>query len=102
MRQLRLITEPAADADIEAAFVWYERQERDLGLGLLQELGSAYDRIIGDPQAYRDLGDGIRRVLLHRFPYFVYYAVEPSTIVVVAVLHAHRDPAVWQRRSLRG
>jgi plasmid stabilization system protein ParE len=47
---------------------------------------------------YQDLRLGIRRALLRRFPYAVYFAVDGDVVVVIAVLHASRDPAEWQRR----
>jgi len=36
---------------------------------------------------------------LRRFPYIVYFAVEGDIIIVVAVLHASREPSEWQRRG---
>jgi len=99
MTGYRLIAEPEADADIEAVFAWYEREEPGLGLEFLDELRAAYGRIVDGPLKYRDLRAGIRRALLRRFPYVVYFVVEESTIVVLAVLHAQRDPATWQRRG---
>jgi hypothetical protein len=33
------------------------------------------------------------------FPYAVYFAVEAQFVVVLAVLHASRDPAAWQWRG---
>lgn len=69
-----------------------------LGVEFLEELRSAYDRIVEGPFRYQDLTSGIRRALLRRFPYSVYFAVEGEVIVVLAILHAHRDTAEWQRR----
>ena len=99
MTAYRLIAEPEADADVEAVFGWYENEEAGLGLGFLEELRAVYGRIVDGPLKYRDLRVGIRHALLRRFPYVVYFAVEGSTVVVLAVLHAHRDPAAWQRRG---
>jgi plasmid stabilization system protein ParE len=59
---------------------------------------ASYNRIVENPFKYQHLRSGIRRALLRRFPYAVYFAVEGDAIVVVAVLHAARDPAKWQRR----
>jgi toxin ParE1/3/4 len=64
----------------------------------LDQLGTAYDRIADDPFKYQDLESGIRRALLRRFPYAVYFAVERDVVVILAVLHVSRDPAEWQRR----
>lgn len=33
-----------------------------------------------------------------RFPYAVYFVVLSRHISVIAVLHGHRNPQVWQRR----
>ena len=98
MTEFRLVSDPRADLDIEAAFHWYEKEQSGLGLEFLTELRRAYDRIVEGPLKYPHLRSGIRRALLSRFPYIVYFSVEPTAIVVLAVLHASRDPAEWQRR----
>jgi toxin ParE1/3/4 len=69
-----------------------------LGTEFLDELRATYSRIQDGPLRYQDLRAGIRRALLRRFPYAVYFAIEPDLVVVVAVLHASRDPAEWQQR----
>jgi plasmid stabilization system protein ParE len=67
-------------------------------LEFLDELHATYDRIADGPFKYEDLRSGIRRALLRRFPYAVYFAVEVDVVVVLAILHVTRDPAEWQRR----
>jgi plasmid stabilization system protein ParE len=93
-----LLSEPRADLDIEAAFVWYENERPGLGLEFLDELRAAYHRIANGPLGYQDLRSGIRRALLRRFPYAVYFVVDEDVVIVIAVLHVSRDPAEWQRR----
>lgn len=89
---------PAVEADVEAAFDWYEGEEPGLGFEFLEELRAAYDRILDHPFGYQDLRSGIRRTLTRRFPYAAYFSVEGEIIVIVAVLSTARDPAEWQRR----
>ena len=99
MTAYRLVSGPRADLDIEATFHWYEHEQPGLGLDFLDELRATYDRIASGPLKYQELRSGVRRALLRRFPYAVYFAIEGHVIVVLAVLHASRDPAEWQRRS---
>jgi toxin ParE1/3/4 len=40
----------------------------------------------------------LRRVLLQRFPYAVYYKVYATGISVVGVIHGRRHPNTWLRR----
>jgi plasmid stabilization system protein ParE len=97
--EYRLLAGPDADLDVAAAFQWYENERRGLGLEFLEQLGAAYDHIADGPLGYQDLESGIRRAVLRRFPYAVYFSVENDVVVILAVLHATRDPAVWQRRT---
>ncbi len=98
MTTYRLVAEPAADLDVEAAFAWYQNERAGLGLEFLDELRVTYGRIVDGPLKYRELRSGIRRTLLRRFPYGVYFSIEGEAVVILAVLHAHRDPAAWQVR----
>jgi toxin ParE1/3/4 len=96
--EYRLISEPSVDLDVEAAFEWYENEQAGLGVEFLDELRATYKRITDGPLKYQELRGAIRHALLKRFPYAVYFAVEGEIVIVVAVLHASRDPAEWQRR----
>ena len=98
MTEYRLLAEPQVDLDVAATFDWYEHEHAGLGLEFLNELRATYDRIGDGPLRYEELRSGIRRALVRRFPYAVYFAVESDVIVVLAVLHVGRDPAEWQRR----
>ena len=98
MTDYRLVAEPRVDLDVAATYQWYENEQPGLGLEFLDQLRAVYDRIAASPFQYQDLRSGIRRALLRRFPYVVYFAVEADVVIVLAVLHASRDPAEWQRR----
>ena len=102
MIEYRLVSEPSVDLDVEAAYEWYENERAGLGIEFLDELRATYNRIADGPLKYQELRGGIRRALLRHFPYAVYFAIDGDIVVVVAVLHASRDPAKWQRRSRKG
>ncbi len=76
MIQYRLIAEPRVDLDVAAAFDWYETEQAGLGREFLGELRAAYDRVADGPLKYQELRSGIRRALVRRFPYAVYFAAE--------------------------
>ncbi len=52
MTEYRLVSDPRADLDIEAAFLWYEKEQPGLGLEFLDELRAAYNRIVEGPFKY--------------------------------------------------
>jgi len=94
----RLLSDVASDADIEAAFEWYESEHPGLGVEFIDEVGAAYERILDGSFKYQDLRSGIRRAITRRFPYGIYFTVEDHVIFIIAVLDTARDPAEWQFR----
>lgn len=94
-----LHTEPEADADLADAFAWYETQRPGLGSEFLAGVGRTFLAIEQVPDGHQVLRGITWRALLRRFPYGVYYILEPDLITVTAVLHARRDPIRWQARA---
>jgi len=93
-----IVIRPAAAAEIEEAFLWYYGQRPALGDDLLAAISRVFDRIVRDPMAYAVIYRETRRALVRRFPYSVFYRVYDHEIVVIACMHARRDPRRWQTR----
>jgi toxin ParE1/3/4 len=96
----RVIVRPAAAADIEQAYEWYESQRPGLGEEFLVALAMTRDQVIEHPEAFPLLHRNTRRALIpRRFPYGLFYRVHDDLVVIVACMHAKRDPRQWQARS---
>jgi toxin ParE1/3/4 len=57
-----------------------------------------FRRIQANPNQYPVVHRNVRRALVRRFPYGVFYVVEGQRIVVLAVFHGSRDPSQWKSR----
>lgn len=88
-----------ARAEITEAFEWYLARSSDASADFLTELDAALTLIAEAPERFPVVRGRLRRMLLHRFPYAVYYKVYPSVISVVGVIHGHRHPDTWLRRA---
>lgn len=96
-RNVRLREE--ADQDLAAAASWYEQQRAGLGHELLDEALAVFQLIAEQPLKYPVVHRDTRRALMTHFPFGVYFRVEQSQIVVLAVIHGSRDPHRWQNRT---
>jgi plasmid stabilization system protein ParE len=95
-----VVVRPAAAADIEDAYLWYESRRRGLGEEFLAALRLTRDRVLEHPEAFPALHRNTRRALIsQRFPYGLFYRIYGDTMIVVACMHARRDPRRWQRRT---
>src|SRR2546428_6164958 len=93
-----VIVRAVAERDVREARSWYN----DISPALAERFTSAVDQAVTaaaeNPLAFQLLHRSLRRVLLRRFPYALFFVAEESRIVVVGVLHQSRDPRIAQRR----
>jgi len=92
-----LLLRPQARAELLEAHAWYEQERPGLGQAFFQEVRTAVAVVREMPEAFPVVHLSVRRVLLKRFPYALYYSLEDGAVVLVAIVHGRRDPAVWQR-----
>jgi plasmid stabilization system protein ParE len=90
---------PEAQDDLESAARWYDERRRGLGGRLLDEVLHTIGLIAENPRRYPRIHGEIRRAVTARFPFGVFYLMEGDAVVVIAVMHASRDPARWKERA---
>ena len=44
------------------------------------------------PNLYPNITNDLKRTVLHRFPYSIFYAITDNTILILSVAHQHRKP----------
>lgn len=94
-----VIFRPAAAADVEAAFRWYEEKHFGLGHEFLGVVGSTEVALAERPESFPVIHRETRRALLPRFPYALFYRIYDDRILVIACMHARRHPRRWISRA---
>jgi plasmid stabilization system protein ParE len=95
----RLIVRLLAESDLQGAALWYDRERFGLGRRFLDDVDRTFVRIREHPRQFPNVSAGVRRALLHAFPYAVYFTTTPDDdLLVLAVLHLKRHPSSWLRR----
>ncbi len=95
MTARRVRIQRRAQAHLHAAYDWYERQRPGLGREFLDAVDACLARIAENPAVYPVYRERIQRATTHRFPYLVFYVADAEEAVILAVLHARRDPRRW-------
>lgn len=94
----RFFLRPRAENDIRSAFEWYESQRPGLGEEFLTAVRERLEAVRSFPESNPVIYRDVRRAVVSRFPYLIFYVVRPARVVVLAILHHARDPALWPRR----
>lgn len=93
-----VIIRPEAEAELTRAYEWYEEQRHGLGDALLLSIDATISTIKRNPDFYPKIRKTIRRALVRRFPFGVYYTIRGSAVVVLAIFHARRNPLLLGKR----
>jgi plasmid stabilization system protein ParE len=94
----QLIVRPEAEADLVEAFDWYDDRRAGLGNEFLTAVDTALEQIIENPLRFAVLYRNVRRTLVRRFPYKVFFYTKANQAVVIGIIHVKRHPRVWQSR----
>lgn len=95
---MKLLLRPAAVADLRATRDYYEQA----GSRLHEQFAEELDRLFARLEPFRRSAplvagyEPVRRALLRRFPYAVFYRLtEPDRIDVLRIVHTTRSPDSW-------
>lgn len=64
---------PDAETDVADAAAWYESQRAGLGTAFLDEILNTCSGIAENPQLYPPAHRKIRRAVIYKFPFVIYY-----------------------------
>ena len=85
--------------DIKMAYDWYEQQKIGLGEDFLLMLEDSYSQISKMPKSYQTVYKTVRRKLIRRFPYGIFFVIQDEKIIVIAIMHTKRKPSSWNDRT---
>jgi len=93
-----VIFSPAARAEMLDATAWYESRIPVLAERFVAEADAAIARIRDNAVQFPVVLRDVRRARLGRFPYGLFFRVDPEAVHVIACFHASRNPRRWHRR----
>jgi len=89
-----LVFRPEVREELDEAYSWYESQQAGLGDEFLDCVDEMLNRICQMPESYAVVYRDVRRAVVRRFPYAVYYRIVSSRVIVTAIFHSRREPRI--------
>lgn len=94
----RVVFRRIAKRELDDAISWYEDRRDGLGQDFSTAIEQVLEKVASSPSQFSRVKEVVRRAVLRRFPYCIYFVVEDSRIVVLAVFHAKRSPHHLEKR----
>lgn len=87
---------PEIEEDVMAGYIWYEDKAVGLGEEFLRIFYAAAMEIRSTPRLFPVVNRDVRRCLIRRFPYAIYFKCESEVITVIGLFHCARNPGIIQ------
>jgi plasmid stabilization system protein ParE len=91
---------PLAERDIDQAAEYYRAQRIGLNIEFLAEIDVDVGAIAANPTSFEQVRPGIRRYIVNRIPYQVFYRLPDfATVRITIVRHHARRPSygMWRK-----
>jgi len=85
----------------DATNFYFEQASPLIAASFVAEVETSIAKILRNPETWRVVeAPGIRRYLINRFPFALYYRWEPQhdRVAIYAVMHLRRKPGCWKDR----
>lgn len=90
---------PLAEIDLQESIQFYNEQKEGLGDEFAIMFNANFDRIIKNPNQFPIEYRNIKKALMERFPFIVFFVIDESTCYVLGIFHSSRNPDEMNHRA---
>ncbi len=97
---MRVEYHPAIEAELRAIQDYYEERSPGLGREFIDEFERQVLQLAARPERWMVAAGDVRRCLMRRFPYIIYFRwVDSERIRITVVKHQRRHPGYGRQRK---
>jgi len=95
---LPVVMREEAETEFDEAFDHLEARRAGLGIDFAERMQEVFDRIAANPLLHAVVMADVRKAVVAKFSYCIYYRSDDTRVEVLSVFHTSRDPSIWQSR----
>ncbi len=94
---MKIVFSSLAYVELEETILYYENEKEELGELFRDSVLEAIDKLHIFPELYVQISPNIRRIVLLKFPYNIFYNYSEKLITIVSIAHQRKKPTYTQR-----
>jgi toxin ParE1/3/4 len=98
----RLIILPYAEIDIKDTVIYYKEINEGLDSEFLKTIDSSFKKILKNPEAFPITKHDIRKFVVNKFSFCIYYIDRLEAVYILAIFHNKRNPKNLNKRRIKG
>lgn len=87
-----------AEVDFDKQYEYYFEDNLKVADTFFQRISVSLEKIKQNPYSYPIVYRDIRKYVVKKFPFVIYYQIVDHVIRVIAVFHTSRNPEIWNDR----
>jgi len=90
---------PAAEVEFDEAADRYRLEDKSLCDRFVHTVDICISKITERPFSFPVVeGSHVRRAIVERFPFAVYFILDETHVVILSIFHTSRNPIIWRGR----
>ena len=87
-----------AEIDLKSSFEYYFYEDPQVADSFFKQINISFEKIKQDPKMFTIVYGSIRKYVLLKFPFVIYYRIDDVIVQIIAIFHTSRNPQIWNER----
>ena len=87
-----------AEIDLKSSFEYYFYEDSQVADSFFKQINISFEEIKQDPEMFPIVYGSIRKYVLKKFPFVIYYRIDNVIVQIIAIFHTSRNPQIWNER----
>jgi len=85
--------------DFDKSYEFYASKSEKVANDFYKHVNNSLEKIAENPNTFPKVLQDVRKFVLKKFPFIIYYQIKRLTISIIAIFHASRNPELWKERT---
>ena len=98
-KQFKIELSDEAENDFNKSYEYYAKESEKVADNFYKQVDNSLNKISKNPHAYPQAYKKVRKHVMKKFPFIIYYQIKQVVVRVIAVFHTSRNPEIWMERT---
>jgi toxin ParE1/3/4 len=87
-----------AEVDFDKSYEYYYEDSPKVADTFFKRINLGFENIKQNPNSFPIAHKDVRKYVVEKFPFVIYYRIVDTVIQVIAIFHTSRNPEIWNER----
>ena len=84
-----------AEVDFDKSYEFYYEDSPKVADTFFKRINISFENIKQNPKSFPVAHKDVRKYVVKKFPFVIYYRIADTVIQIIAIFHTSRNPEIW-------